>query len=293
MHSNWILLGKFSILILVLLLGVSFMEDGSMDAIKRKDDSEHVMSMFRQRLDAQLVEEVLNFEPRNMTETEAMYKFYTLISFPLQGVCRVLKRIGGHWYACDGCPGQLAEQVDGDYFVCMDNIIKNYKKSFLIYSFGVNNDWAFEDFMDFLGCEIHAHDPTVDFPATRGENIHFYKLGLGATTEGNMETLENIFKKNGHIDTEVEILKIDIEGSELLALPNLLATGALDNVKQLTLEFHLPEQTEFISMLKLLQQLYHINFRIIAHDVNKIVGPGHSRLYHYVILTLMKDEIWT
>ena len=88
----------------------------------------------------------------------------------------------------------------------MDNILAD--KPCLIYSFGVADDWTFEDFMDFRGCEIHAYDPTVDFPAKRGNNIHFNKFGLGVKTEETMDTLANIFKKNGHTDSVIEYLKV-------------------------------------------------------------------------------------
>ena len=131
---------------------------------------------------------------------------------------RVLKRIGGHWL---DWPTLNAHAIDGDKFVCMDNLIEG--KPCLIYSFGIANDWTFEDFMDFRGCEIHAHDPTVDDPPNRGNNINFRKVGLGVakdtlenvymkndqdTTEIEMDTLENVLKRNGHSTTEIEILKV-------------------------------------------------------------------------------------
>ena len=108
-------------------------------------------------------------------------------------------------------PGVPAQQVDGDYFVCMDSILVKKDKPCIIYTFGIANDWSFEDGMDYLGCEIHAHDPTVDFPAKRGQNINFYKLGLGLKTESDMDTLENIFNKNGHSDNIIDYLKVRIQ----------------------------------------------------------------------------------
>ena len=104
-------------------------------------------------------------------------------------------------------PDLPAPAIDGDKFVCMDNLIKG--KPCLIYSFGIANDWTFEDFMDYRGCEIHAHDPTVDFPAERGNNIKFNKVGLGV----GMGSLDNYFKMNGHSSTEIEVLKVCIEFS--------------------------------------------------------------------------------
>ena len=51
-----------------------------------------------------------------------------------------MKRVGGQW---------LEKQVDGDKFVCFDSILS--KQSCIVYSFGISNDWSFEDQMDDLG----------------------------------------------------------------------------------------------------------------------------------------------
>ena len=141
---------------------------------------------------------------------------------------RVLKRIGGSW---------IIRQVDGDKFVCMDNIQKG--KKCLIYSFGVANEYSFEQFMDTMGCEIHAYDPTVNHPAKLGDNIYFTKLGLSNTTAQDMDTLANILQKNSHTNAVIEYLKIDIEGHELPGFRDWIDTGALKNVNQMALELHL------------------------------------------------------
>ena len=63
-------------------------------------------------------------------------------------ILRVLKRVGGHWHT--GGAGQ-ATQVDGDKFVCMDQILTG--DQCIIYSFGLAADWTFEDQMDLLGTD--------------------------------------------------------------------------------------------------------------------------------------------
>ena len=118
---------------------------------------------------------------------------------------RVLKRVGGQWL---DWASLTAEAVDGDKFVCMDKMLLDSDRPCLIYSFGIANDWTFEDFMDYRGCEIHAHDPTVEFPADRGQNIRFSKLGLAKEVAPNMDTLVNILWKNGHTDILVDYLKV-------------------------------------------------------------------------------------
>ena len=45
--------------------------------------------------------------------------------------------------------GNKRKQVDGDKFVCLDQILK--KDSCIVYSFGVSNDWTFDDQMDNTG----------------------------------------------------------------------------------------------------------------------------------------------
>ena len=46
---------------------------------------------------------------------------------------------------------------------------------------------------------------------------------------------------NNHLpaDTKVTVLKIDLEGDEMDILPVAIQQGALENVEQLALEFHL------------------------------------------------------
>ena len=140
-----------------------------------------------------------------MTGEEAKLMMQQILSFPLQGICQVLKRIGGHWLDRRSFEG-FASQVDGDKFICMDNILED--SPCLIYSFGINHDWTFEDKMDQLNCTVHAYDHTIDAPPTRGQGIIFHKLGLGKGD--NMDTLDNIIMSNGHAKTTIQFLKVKV-----------------------------------------------------------------------------------
>ena len=57
--------------------------------------------------------------------------------------CRVLKRVGGTWLS------RARKQIDADKFVCLDRILN--KDDCIVYSFGINTDWTFEDEMDGIG----------------------------------------------------------------------------------------------------------------------------------------------
>ena len=75
---------------------------------------------------------------------------------PLQSVCNVGKFFGGQWL--DGCGG-----MDGHKFVCLDKLYADVQSgNCLIYSFGIADDWTFEEAMAELGCTIRAFDPTID-----------------------------------------------------------------------------------------------------------------------------------
>ena len=75
-----------------------------------------------------------------------------------------MKSIGGTW---GKMPDSLLEwcenegncetwpQMDGVKKICMDHVYKNVKSnSCLVYSFGLSEDWSFEEIMALLGCKV-------------------------------------------------------------------------------------------------------------------------------------------
>ena len=87
-------------------------------------------------------------------------------------VCHNLRRLGGVWqereHVMDG--GQLNILCDNEInlkypgkFVCLDRLLED-KEDCLVYSFGIQQDWSWEDQMDMLGCSVQAFDPTVEHP---------------------------------------------------------------------------------------------------------------------------------
>ena len=83
-------------------------------------------------------------------------QFYSIANMPLQSVCTVGKFFGGQWLGGYGC-------LDGNKFVCLDKLFGDVLDGrCLIYSFGISNDWSFEEAMADLGCIIRTFDPTID-----------------------------------------------------------------------------------------------------------------------------------
>ena len=214
------------------------------------------------------------------------------IQSPQVGYCKEIKRFGGYYVS--NC-----KYTDGQKFVCMDDLLKDLENNeCLIYSFGVKDDWTFEDIMDSFGCTIYAFDASVDYPARRGKNIHFEKVFVGTKDEEAKETLalSTILLRNGHENKKISYLKMDIEGNELNGLPMWLQEGSLQNVQQIGFEFHLNDDVsktnDFIKTLKSLY--FNGNYRLISYDPNgcwKNVEPknnGNVNYYNLAEIVLMK-----
>ena len=80
--------------------------------------------------------------------------------------CKVQKSIGGKWPTNNELEELLSwckthgkcetwPQVDGVKKICLDNLLPAIKSdSCLVYSFGLADDWTFEEIMAHLGCKV-------------------------------------------------------------------------------------------------------------------------------------------
>ena len=107
---------------------------------------------------------------------------------------------------------------------CLDTIQPH---NCTVYSFGINDQWDFDDFFHAYGCTVYSYDPSNGLNKhKRAEHHYFDSVGIGAysgphqgqyTLYGNkndyqVRTLEALMKHNG--DSYVDILRIDTEGAE-------------------------------------------------------------------------------
>ncbi|MFD1768149.1 FkbM family methyltransferase [Sphingobacterium suaedae] len=140
----------------------------------------------------------------------------------------------------------------------------------IVYSFGIGEDISFDTAMIAEhGCQVFGFDPTpksIDWLKTQRtpENFHFYSYGLGEKTEevtfflpknkthvsgsifGHqlvndddyisvpLKSFPDIIKETGH--TKIDVLKMDIEGSEYVVIDSILKSGI--PIGQLLLETH-------------------------------------------------------
>jgi len=128
-----------------------------------------------------------------------------------------------------------------------------------------------------LGCEVRTFDPSMTVSDhLHAPNVWFYRIGLLAndTTWSNgwkMMTFHSILKVHNHINSVIDILKIDIEYSEWGALETMFMDGTLTKVKQLLIETHsnqiggkLSSSTvaNYNYYLKTMRELYKRGFRM-------------------------------
>ena len=129
--------------------------------------------------------------------------FYKFITKPSDGVCPNRQRIGGRFEAI--------KCYDGHRYVCFNqNLLNDIEKNkCLVYSFGIKDDWTFEQGMRDLGCKVLAFDPSVDLPSELDTNISFEKIGVGKWIKNNnnfgdrMQQLFSIINDNGHTCTTI------------------------------------------------------------------------------------------
>ena len=246
-----------------------------------------------------------------MTDEQAVDAFYRFISLPMQTHCTIGKWLSmGKWYPANGA-------TDGEKYVCMDNVYNDayLKNKCLVYSFGISYDLGFEEEMAGLGCKVHAFDPTVK-PVTDNPNIAIHHYGLSHFTgkmkvkinhENNkisepldVKTLHDALEENGDLDKEITYLKVDVESSELSAIPEWLKTGVLKNVRQLGIELHTgkvhltrEKRPDVLKqLLKSFLEMYKLGFRLISYAPNLIVGksqdPVDRRYYTFADVVFYK-----
>jgi hypothetical protein len=167
----------------------------------------------------------------------------------------------------------------------------------VVYSFGAGDEISFDTEMAGLyGCEVHCFDPTPSVvrnfalcrpgqPVGKG-TFWFHPVGLGPVSldpeqadalslEGEkcmVKRLDEFATELGH--HHVDILKIDIEGGEMAALTEVLASGSLTrlSVKQLLVEFHLWDDEHWGSFVKIISLLREQGYLIFRKEFNPLIS---------------------
>ncbi|ROT80307.1 hypothetical protein C7M84_000955 [Penaeus vannamei] len=162
--------------------------------------------------------------------------------------CKKLRKVGGR--SCLGAS-------DGAKLVCLDEGVAPTARNCLVYSFGVGNDFSFDEQMQDFGCEVHAFDHDADheiYDYRIGPSVFFHKARIGFKTgffkfctenpSGvecdpliRYKTFKDIQRSLGHETRYLDYLKMDIEGGEWIVLENIIrTTSVLNTTSQISLE---------------------------------------------------------
>ncbi|GFO28782.1 methyltransferase-like protein 24 [Plakobranchus ocellatus] len=205
-------------------------------------------------------EDVLN--SMNLSELEVLYQRYITST---QALCNKVTRMGNI--------------EDGGWELCEDPLYAPIKDNCLVYSYGINYDFSFDDAMEKYGCEVHSFDPSMNNykDYLRNQRVHFHSVGVAGVdkTIGNDSSTWYLYTIASHrrrlhhelSERRLDVLKIDVEGYELEALMTALDDGSLDDIRQLIFETHLnitgyPLKKNYFQYLTLLRKIYARGFRI-------------------------------
>jgi hypothetical protein len=187
---------------------------------------------------------------------------------------------------------------DGPKFVCGVDFLD--PKDCLVYSIGSHNQISFEKAVkQFVGCELHTFDPTLEkaFVGSNYATFHPWALGIDGQDftfpgiDGNITTVKSkslatIISELGHTGRKIDILKIDCEGCEWEVMPvafDAIRNGTLD-VDQVQIELH---HTSVIDPL--FAAADRANFRIFHKERNQWGCDGYYCLeYAFVSASFLR-----
>jgi hypothetical protein len=197
---------------------------------------------------------------------------------------------------------RIGEMGDGGKWLCDPHRIVTNPGNCLIYSFGSNNVFDFEEaFHAYRGdCEVHTFDPTARPPPTGSPaaafvNFHSYGLGsktavipLGGECGSNcpVKGLNTILSELGHTKKVIDIFKIDIEGGEFDAFLDLLYGCMFPrNIRMILIELHMKSGDNLpLLMQKLFLGLQHAGYVIFHKEPNTMYSNGDCIEYAFIRL---------
>ncbi|XP_059167577.1 uncharacterized protein LOC131949725 [Physella acuta] len=233
---------------------VQHQEYKNQNQVEHRDYSKDPLAIIRR---SGRVKSLLGINLENMTTQEMLM---TIHSYPdnIDTLCERVIRLG--------------KLGNAGWDICDDPDVRP-KDPCIIYSYGINYEFSFDDDAAKLyGCHVFSFDPSMikwAYKVKRSALVLFYKIGLGGETQTvrknnwKLYTHGDIRKMLGHQNQTIDVIKMDIEWSEWEAIPEMLASGQLTDVRQFLVEYHVVAsgRNYLLPRLKAMQGLEEAGFK--------------------------------
>ena len=185
--------------------------------------------------------------------------------------------------------------IDGSKAICLDPPARPpIDGNCVVYSFGINHDWSFDELMQKYGCRVYAFDPSMGVGHhNHSEKIEFFDFGLDDRDYVNpqnnwtMKRFDSLYKLiHGTSSPIIDYLKIDIEFAEWRVLPQLVAMLKNNQIRQLHVEIHLSRGDS----LDLLRQRVAVLKQVEDEGAMIRFDSRGNPFYRSIIQSLNKDK---
>lgn len=140
------------------------------------------------------------------------------------------------------------------------------------YSLGINDDTSWDFEIAQRGIEVFQYDHTIDALPEENRRFHWEKIGIAATSEGNMRSIPDIIASHGHEELNNIILKCDIECAEWEILQHL-PHDVIRKFSQIVIELHDIYRFGDSNDLKVRQALANLTY---FHNVVHVHGNNYG-----------------
>ncbi|KNC80149.1 hypothetical protein SARC_07488 [Sphaeroforma arctica JP610] len=141
------------------------------------------------------------------------------------------------------------EGGDGQWNTCFDSWTDTCK----VFSFGIDYDFSWDQEVAARGkCKVASFDPSMEWEEKDVDaNVRYYPVGIAANDD---ESIDGVRMRDGvqqkwkvatlgtsmkNLQVErLTVLKMDVEGFEWEAIPEMISSGALKHVDQFIFEVH-------------------------------------------------------
>ena len=202
--------------------------------------------------------------------------------------------------------------------ICIDIQAAISPDECLIYSFGYDGNWSFEELMENYGCRVYTFDHKLKELGDHqhSSNITFHLLGLsnqdstavvvgkagitGITQFKSLATIYNMLVPD-HGEKNIDYLKIEPEfvgaGDEWGIIQNLVTSGILKKVRQLEIlvkydpKYSKREQQNKIRIIKSLEDCGFVRFNSVPHASGNFVNMFDFGEYTAFQLSWLNSEL--